>query len=85
MKSFKEFFREDFIKGGLADNWTPQQIADKHGVSIDYINEQLEKGIQVEFEHTNDKRKAREIALDHLYESPDYYIELEKMEDKLES
>jgi len=34
---------------------------------------QLNAGIRVEMEHTNDPKKAREIALDHLIEKPDYY------------
>ena len=33
-------------------------------------------------EHTSSDSVAREIALDHLMELPDYYTKLEKMENK---
>ena len=35
---------------------------------------------KVEMEHTNDPDIAREIAMDHLTEDPDYYKKLEVME-----
>ena len=50
----------------------------------DFNAKQLKIGTKIEFEHTHDKDKAKEIAKDHLTESPDYYRELEVMEDKLE-
>ena len=56
------------------------QIAKKHGVSEDIINAQLKMGIKVEHEHTKDTVIAREIALDHLNELPDYYTRLKKAE-----
>lgn len=59
-----------------------EYIAKKHGVSVEHIEAQLEKGIKVEKEHSKDKAKAREIALDHLLEHPDYYDRLEKVEEK---
>jgi len=43
--------------------------------------DQLEKGINVEREHTNDLLVAKMIAKDHLSELPDYYDRLENMED----
>ena len=57
-------------------------IAKKHGVPVSKIEAQLKKGIQVEYEHTTDKAKAKEIALDHLLELPDYYDRLKKAEEK---
>lgn len=60
---------------------SPKEIADKHGVSISKIKTQLKKGTKIELEHTTDKKKAREIALDHLTEFPDYYDRLEKVEE----
>jgi len=42
--------------------------------------EQLEKGIQVEYEHTINYFIAKKIAEDHLAEIPDYYDRLERME-----
>lgn len=58
----------------------PKEIARKHSVPLKQILQQLNKGIQVELEHTSDKSTAREIALDHLAELPDYYTRLSDME-----
>jgi len=57
-----------------------EEIAKKHGVSLEMILMQLKKGIEVEQEHVHDDKIAKEIALDHLAELPDYYDRLEKME-----
>lgn len=43
---------------------------------------ELQMGIKVEMEHTNDKEVAKRIALHHLKELPDYYTRLEIMEKK---
>lgn len=59
---------------------SPEQVAKKHGVELELILQQLELGMDVELEHTHDKAMAREIALDHLAELPDYYTRLDKME-----
>lgn len=66
----------------LLDVPTPslEKIAEKHGVKEDWLSKQLEEGIEVESEHTNDRSVAEEIALDHLNERPDYYIRLKKVE-----
>jgi hypothetical protein len=68
------------IKGGKSDKMSLQDIADKFNVSIDKIQAQLKKGVKIESEHTDDKEKAKEIAMDHISEFPDYYDRLEKME-----
>lgn len=82
MKPYKSIFREeDNIDGGLSDNLDCQQIADKHGVSLDFIMAQLDKGIKVEMEHTNDPEIAKEIAKDHLTELSDYYDRLKIIEE----
>jgi len=60
----------DTIKGGLGDD-IPSAAFDV---------EQLVRGIEVEYEHTKDKKKAEEIAKDHLLEDPAYYIKLHEME-----
>lgn len=44
---------------------------------------QLEKGIDVEYEHTKEREIAKAIAKDHLMEGDNYYILLEKMEKEL--
>lgn len=71
---------ENKIKGGKADKISVKDIANKFKVSVDKIQSQIKKGIKIEMEHTGDKEKATEIAMDHLTEFPDYYDRLEKME-----
>lgn len=61
---------KDQIPGGLGDNADPD----------DFDQEELAKGIKVESEHTDDPDKAREIAMDHLTEDPDYYKKLAEIE-----
>jgi hypothetical protein len=59
---------------------TVEQIAKKHKVSEKEILKALEAGKKVEKEHTNDDATAEIIALAHLWERPDYYEMLMKME-----
>lgn len=82
------------IKGGLSDTKTLMDIAKEtakkeNNKNIDEIYNQLKlqlkKGIKVEFEHTSDKKVAKEIATDHLSENPKYYDMLGKIEKKFES
>ena len=72
--------KNDKVKGGKSDKLTPKDIANKFNVSVSEINSELIKGTKIESEHTDDKEIAREIALDHLSEIPDYYTNLNKME-----
>ena len=71
---------KDLLPGGFADDKTIKSIADKHNVSVEKIKNELEAGLKIEVEHTDNKKLAKEIALDHLYEIPDYYTRLDKME-----
>ena len=57
-----------------------EEIAKKHNLSVDQINAQIKKGIEVEKEHTPNEAEAHEIARDHLDEFPDYYDRLGAME-----
>ena len=68
------------IKGGKADKMSAEDIAKKFNVSVEKIEAQIKKGVEIEKEHTNDKEKATEIAMDHVTEFPDYYDRIEKME-----
>ena len=68
------------LKEGISKNMSAEDIAKKHGVSVSKIKAQLAKGIKVEKEHTKDEKKAERIALDHLFEIPNYYDKLAKME-----
>jgi hypothetical protein len=72
-------------KGPTQPYKSPEELAKKHGVSLDQINKQVEIGTKVEFEHTSDKGKARITALQHLDELPNYYSKLKKMETQKES
>lgn len=78
--------KEEKIKGGLSDNLTLKDIAKKFDKNktvnefLKTLKKELEMGIKVELEHTKDKGKAKEIAMDHLSEIPDYYTRLKKME-----
>lgn len=58
----------DFLIGGMADNMPRSKFNKK----------ELQKGILVEYEHTNNRKIAEEIAKDHLKENPDYYKILKK-------
>jgi hypothetical protein len=72
-------------KGPTKSYKTPEEIAKKHGVSVEEIKKQLEIGTKVEFEHTTSKSEARITALQHLDELPNYYTKLKKMETQKES
>jgi hypothetical protein len=73
MKSFKQFL----------DKPTPslKSISKKKGVPLDSLRKELKDGINHEKEHTTHTDVAKEIALDHLGEQPDYYRKLKKIEE----
>ena len=77
------------IKGGKADGMTAKDLAMKHYQFVGTIENEIELGIKIEMEHTKDKAVAREIAMDHIFEFPDYYSNKEAgliaMEKKLET
>lgn len=62
-----------------------EDLAAKHGVSLEQLQKQLEMGLKVETEHTENMDVAKKIALDHLNEDPNYYTKLAKMEGKSEN
>lgn len=64
----------------LSGNMTVADIAKKHNVDADVIRAQVDIGKEVEKEHTDNEDEAVRIALDHLFEMPDYYDKLKKME-----
>ena len=66
----------------MADGLGIQDIAKKHGVSINYIQKQIDKGQEVEQEHTDDSKMAKKIAMGHEVEIPDYYTRLNGMENE---
>jgi len=86
---YKQGFNEQNLEGGLADGKTLMDLAQKHSTSKGNTQEmykklklELDKGIRVEMEHTKSRVKAKEIAMDHLFEDPEYYNKLRKSENK---
>lgn len=65
---------------GLASGMKIEDIAAKHGATVEHIVHQLDIGIDVELEHTSSEREAAMIAMDHLVEDPDYYSKIHEME-----
>ena len=61
--SVRAVFYPDRIPGGQAEGMTPGA----------FDPERLAEGTKHELEHTTDEDIAREIAMDHLTEDPDYY------------
>jgi Protein of unknown function (DUF5661) len=97
-EKYKQSFKEEKIEGGIADGKTLMDVVRKHskndpiapstkkkiGDIFRKIKIQLNKGIKVEMEHTKSRVKAKEIAMDHLWEDPKYYDKLKKIESKEE-
>lgn len=79
---------KDKIKGGKSEGMTPKDLAIKHSLFVGTIEKEIEAGIKIEMEHTDDKAIAKEIAMDHIFEFPDYYTNkkygLKAIEKKLE-
>jgi hypothetical protein len=81
-----EVSESEELKGGNADNKSLIHIAKKHDAKgyyhidnmVQSLKKELEMGIEIEMEHTDDKDKAKEIAMDHLWEDPSYYSKLKK-------
>jgi hypothetical protein len=86
----KKDTNEEVLKGGVSDNKKLIDIAKKHDKKgyydidnmMETLKKELSKGIKVEMEHTNNRQRAKEIAMDHLYENPKYYSKLKKIETK---
>lgn len=87
------FVKEEEIEGGKAQDKSLMDLAIKHSnyrktkkqsseridKMYDHLERQLKKGIKVEMEHTNNKKIAKEITMDHLFEDPNYYNKLERL------
>lgn len=82
LEVFLENQKKDNIPGGLAKNKTLKDFVDKYKVSLHVVEKELEKGIQVEMEHTTSRSIAKEIAMDHLWEDLKYYTKLKTVEKK---
>ena len=72
--------------GRLAKGKSLEDIAKRHDPKgyyavedmVSSLKKELAKGIKVEMEHTTDKKTALKIAMDHLWENPNYYTKLAK-------
>ena len=62
-KILSEKYLNEVVKAAKEEDVDPKELA---------------MGIEVEMEHTNDKEKAKHIALQHLAEDPHYYSKLKK-------
>lgn len=76
-------------KGGLAMKagvFNKKQLVKflvEKGLTEKQANTQIAKGINIEAEHTSSKKRALQIASDHLVEFPRYYTGLAKLEKEL--
>ena len=71
-ESLTEGKKKQMLKGGKGDKLTADDV--------NYY--EFTKGWKHELEHTDDIDKAKEIAIDHLAEDPNYYTRLEMIEYK---
>ena len=62
-----------------------EEIADEFDVTKAFVEKQLSIGAEHEMEHTYSKEVARDTALHHLAEDPEYYIRLKDMEMRTEA
>jgi hypothetical protein len=75
--------KEALEKGGHSDELhgtmeeMHQQLADKHGVSLEEINKELKKGTAKEAKEHGEK-KAHEVAMEHVFKDAKYYTKMEK-------
>ncbi len=60
---------------------TVAELALKYQVPVHEVQAELDKGIQVEQEHTSHEHVARQIALAHLAERLDYYDQLAQVDE----
>jgi len=79
-KPQKRKIKEEKVEGGLADGMSLEDMAKHHDTDIETVIEELQKGVNVEMEHTSEMVVAFEIAMDHIYEDLEYYDKLAKME-----
>jgi 8-oxo-dGTP pyrophosphatase MutT (NUDIX family) len=68
------------LTGGLSENMTDEDIANKYNISTEELSRRIDEGMKVEKEHTNNIEAQRKIAKDHLVEDLDYYKKLKLLE-----
>ena len=81
MQEYKERMEDEKAAKEETETVDTTGLADKNNTTDKDVHpEELLMGIEVEMEHTQDKALAKQIALDHLTEIPDYYSRLKRME-----
>ena len=83
-KELAEYDGNEMV-GGKADGMSLKDIADRYGVTVKDMLSELLLGIDEEMKHTSDETIAVEIALDNLFDIPDYYTRLKQMESDAEN
>lgn len=78
VKTTIDAFKEAFSKQDSGEKWATKLVKEKLKKEDKPTIDQIKKGIEVEMEHTSDKKEALKIALDHLKEDPKYYDKLAK-------
>jgi hypothetical protein len=81
-----EIEESEVLKGGKADSKSLEDIAKKHDKKGYYhvddmvksLKKQVEMGLPIEMDHTDNKDEALEIVKDHLWDNPNYYSKLKK-------
>ena len=58
---------------GVSKDMTPKDLAEKHRVDLKDIKKEIDLGTKIEMEHTESKKEAKRIAMDHIFEFSDYY------------
>jgi len=74
MKQFLTFISE----GHKAKGKTAEDLARKHNVPLSQITKQIKIGSKHELEHTDSIHSATRIAMDHVFEDPEYYTKIAK-------
>lgn len=75
-------FDSNKVPGGLADGMNLEDLAQKHGIDLEELECEFEKGLKVEAEHSYNKDVQTEIVMDHLFEDPYYYEKLATIENE---
>lgn len=67
------FSEEEDLVGGDGDDMSVKDIVKYHNEDPKKIKREIEIGTKIEMEHTNSKKIAKELAIDHIKEIPNYY------------
>lgn len=77
--------KEKFNNGGhLSEGMSLEDIAKKHGVTLEELDKQVEIGMEDESIHAGDYKDHFNIVKDHLAESPTFYTDEQKAQGKNE-